>query len=78
VKVLMDQYVAEGNRMIDEDATLNEIKQHTQFIVEEILAMKLPAEATKVSTKEIKAAAKAGTPMKKEDTHESRKGEKEL
>ncbi|WP_398572386.1 hypothetical protein, partial [Staphylococcus aureus] len=26
------QYVADGNRMIDEDATLNDIKQHTQFI----------------------------------------------
>ncbi|MCP8609892.1 hypothetical protein NMF38_25455, partial [Acinetobacter baumannii] len=33
VKVLIDQYVADGNRMIDEDATLNDIKQHTQFIV---------------------------------------------
>lgn len=29
VKVLIDQYVADGNRMIDEDATLNDIKQHT-------------------------------------------------
>lgn len=28
VKVLIDQYVADGNRMIDEDATLNDIKQH--------------------------------------------------
>lgn len=53
VKVLIDQYVADGNRMIDEDATLNDIKQHTQFIVDEILAIKLPAEATKVSPKEI-------------------------
>lgn len=51
VKVLIDQYVADGNRMIDEDATLNDIKQHTQFIVDEILAIKLPAEATKVSPK---------------------------
>lgn len=46
VKVLIDQYVADGNIMIDEDATLNDIKQHTQFIVDEILAIKLPAEAT--------------------------------
>lgn len=51
VKVLIDQYVADGNRMIDEDATLNDIKQHTQFIVDEILAIKLPAEAMKVSPK---------------------------
>lgn len=56
VKVLIDQYVADGNRMIDEDATLNDIKQHTQFIVDEILAIKLPAEATKVSPKEIQPA----------------------
>lgn len=48
VKALIDQYVTDGNRMIDEDATLNDIKQHTQFIVDEILAIKLPAEATKV------------------------------
>lgn len=53
VKVLIDQYVADGNRMIDEDATLNDIKQHTQFIVDEILAIKLPAEAMKVSPKVI-------------------------
>ncbi|HCY1787105.1 TPA: LPXTG-anchored repetitive surface protein SasC [Staphylococcus aureus] len=78
VKVLIDQYVADGNRMIDEDATLNDIKQHTQFIVDEILAIKLPAEATKVSPKEIQPAPKVCTPIKKEETHESRKVEKEL
>ncbi len=54
----MIKYVADGNRMIDEDATLNDIKQHTQFIVDEILAIKLPAEATKVSPKEIQPAPK--------------------
>ncbi len=78
VKVLIDQYVADGNRMIDEDATLNDIKQHTQFIVDEILAIKLPAEATKVSPKEIQPAPKVCTPIKKEEIHESRKVEKEL
>lgn len=78
VKVLIDQYVADGNRMIDEDATLNDIKQHTQFIVDEILAIKLPAEATKVSPKEIQPAPKVCTPIKKEETHESRKVEKDL
>ncbi|EWB23853.1 cell wall surface anchor protein [Staphylococcus aureus F43221] len=78
VKVLIDQYVADGNRMIDEDATLNDIKQHTQFIVDEILAIKLPAEATKVSPKEIQPAPKVCPPIKKEETHESRKVEKEL
>ncbi|HDH6861611.1 TPA: LPXTG-anchored repetitive surface protein SasC [Staphylococcus aureus] len=78
VKVLIDQYVADGNRMIDEDAILNDIKQHTQFIVDEILAIKLPAEATKVSPKEIQPAPKVCTPIKKEETHESRKVEKEL
>ncbi|HDC8118736.1 TPA: LPXTG-anchored repetitive surface protein SasC [Staphylococcus aureus] len=78
VKVLIDQYVADGNRMIDEDATLNDIKQHTQFIVDEILAIKLPAEATKVSPKEIQPSPKVCTPIKKEETHESRKVEKEL
>lgn len=78
VKVLIDQYVADGNRMIDEDATLNDIKQHTQFIVYEILAIKLPAEPTKVSPKVIQPAPKVCTPIKKEETHESRKVEKEL
>lgn len=78
VKVLIDQYVADGNRMIDEDATLNDIKQHTQFIVYEILAIKLPAEAMKVSPKVIQPAPKVCTPIKKEETHESRKVEKEL
>ncbi len=78
VKVLIDQYVADGNRMIDEDATLNDIKQHTQFIVDEILAIKLPAEATKVSPKVIQSAPKVFTPIIKEETHESRKVEKEL
>ncbi|CAC6097202.1 LPXTG-motif cell wall anchor domain-containing protein [Staphylococcus aureus] len=78
VKVLIDQYVADGNRMIDEDATLNDIKQHTQFIVDEILAIKLPAEEMKVSPKVIQPAPKVCTPIKKEETHESRKVEKEL
>ncbi|HCV4597436.1 TPA: LPXTG-anchored repetitive surface protein SasC [Staphylococcus aureus] len=78
VKVLIDQYVVDGNRMIDEDATLNDIKQHTQFIVDEILAIKLPAEAMKVSPKVIQPAPKVCTPIKKEETHESRKVEKEL
>lgn len=78
VKVLIDQYVADGNRMIDEDATLNDIKQHTQFIVDEILAIKLPAEPTKVSPKVIQPDPKVCTPIKKEETHESRKVEKEL
>ncbi len=78
VKVLIDQYVADGNRMIDEDATLNDIKQHTQFIVDEILAIKLPAEPTKVSPKVIQPAPKVCTHIKKEETHESRKVEKEL
>ncbi|MFF6465786.1 LPXTG-anchored aggregation protein SasC [Staphylococcus aureus] len=78
VKVLIDQYVADGNRMIDEDATLNDIKQHTQFIVDEILAIKLPAEAMKVSPKVIQPAPKVCMPIKKEETHESRKVEKEL
>ncbi|HGZ9497351.1 TPA: LPXTG-anchored aggregation protein SasC [Staphylococcus aureus] len=78
VKVLIDQYVADGNRMIDEDATLSDIKQHTQFIVDEILAIKLPAEAMKVSPKVIQPAPKVCTPIKKEETHESRKVEKEL
>ncbi|EOD8462374.1 LPXTG-anchored aggregation protein SasC [Staphylococcus aureus] len=78
VKVLIDQYVADGNRMIDEDTTLNDIKQHTQFIVDEILAIKLPAEAMKVSPKVIQPAPKVCTPIKKEETHESRKVEKEL
>ncbi|MBJ6251037.1 LPXTG-anchored aggregation protein SasC [Staphylococcus aureus] len=78
VKVLIDQYVADGNRMIDEDATFNDIKQHTQFIVDEILAIKLPAEAMKVSPKVIQPAPKVCTPIKKEETHESRKVEKEL
>ncbi|HEG7382653.1 TPA: LPXTG-anchored repetitive surface protein SasC [Staphylococcus aureus] len=78
VKALIDQYVADGNRMIDEYATLNDIKQHTQFIVDEILAIKLPAEAMKVSPKVIQPAPKVCTPIKKEETHESRKVEKEL
>ncbi|HBN6337036.1 TPA: LPXTG-anchored repetitive surface protein SasC [Staphylococcus aureus] len=78
VKVLIDQYVADGNIMIDEDATLNDIKQHTQFIVDEILAIKLPAEATKVSPKVIQSAPKVCTPIKKEATHKPRKVDKEL
>ncbi len=51
VKALIDQYVADGNRMVDEDATLNDIKKHTQFIIDEILAIKLPAEVMKASPK---------------------------
>ncbi len=51
VKALIDQYVADGNRMVDEDATLNDIKKHTQFIIDEILAIKLPAEVIKASPK---------------------------
>ncbi|HEA6574530.1 TPA: LPXTG-anchored repetitive surface protein SasC [Staphylococcus aureus] len=78
VKALIDQYVADGNRMIDEDATLNDIKQHTQFIVDEILAIKLPAEATKVSPKVGQPAPKVCTPIKKEDKQEVSKVEKEL
>lgn len=68
VKVLIDQYVADGNRMIDEDATLNDIKQHTQFIVDEILAIKLPAEPTKVSPKVIQPAPKFVRLLKRRDT----------
>ncbi|HDH5681111.1 TPA: LPXTG-anchored repetitive surface protein SasC [Staphylococcus aureus] len=78
VKALIDQYVTDGNRMIDEDATLNDIKQHTQFIVDEILAIKLPAEATKVSPKVGQPAPKVCTPIKKEDKQEVSKVEKEL
>ncbi|UFA55298.1 LPXTG-anchored aggregation protein SasC [Staphylococcus aureus] len=78
VKTLIDQYVTDGNRMIDEDATLNDIKQHTQFIVDEILAIKLPAEATKVSPKVGQPAPKVCTPIKKEDKQEVSKVEKEL
>lgn len=65
VKALIDQYVADGIRMIDEDATLNDIKQHTQFIVDEILAIKLPAEATKVLPKVGQPAPKLCTSIKK-------------
>ncbi|HCX1624552.1 TPA: DUF1542 domain-containing protein [Staphylococcus aureus] len=78
VKALIDQYVADGNRMIDEDATLNDIKQHTQFIVDEILAIKLPAEVTNVSPKVGQPAPKVCTPIKKEDKQEVHKVEKEL
>ncbi|HHD0130271.1 TPA: LPXTG-anchored aggregation protein SasC [Staphylococcus aureus] len=78
VKALIDQYVADGNRMIDEDATLNDIKQHTQFIVDEILAIKLPAEVIKASPKVGQPAPKVCTPIKKEDKQEVRKVEKEL
>lgn len=65
VKVLIDQYVADGNRMIDEDATLNDIKQHTQFIVDEILAIKLPAEATKYHQKKFSQLQKFVRLLKK-------------
>lgn len=51
VKALIDQYVADGNRMVDEDATLNDIKKDTQLIIDEILAIKLPAEVIKASPK---------------------------
>lgn len=78
VKALIDQYVADGNRMIDEDATLNDIKQHTQFIIDEILAIKLPAEVIKASPKVGQPAPKVCTPIKKEDKQEVRKVEKEL
>ncbi|MDA5423358.1 LPXTG-anchored aggregation protein SasC [Staphylococcus aureus] len=78
VKALIDQYVADGIRMIDEDATLNDIKQHTQFIVDEILAIKLPAEATKVLPKVGKPAPKLCTSIKKVDKQEVRKVVKEL
>ncbi|NGL49043.1 LPXTG-anchored repetitive surface protein SasC [Staphylococcus aureus] len=78
VKALIDQYVADGIRMIDEDATLNDIKQHTQFIVDEILAIKLPAEATKVLPKVGQPAPKLCTSIKKEDKQEVRKVVKEL
>lgn len=78
VKALIDQYVADGIRMIDEDATLNDIKQHTQFIVDEILAIKLPAEATKVLPKVGQPAPKICTSIKKVDKQEVRKVVKEL
>ncbi|HHC9527638.1 TPA: LPXTG-anchored aggregation protein SasC [Staphylococcus aureus] len=78
VKALIDQYVADGIRMIDEDATLNDIKQHTQFIVDEILAIKLPAEATKVLLKVGQPAPKLCTSIKKVDKQEVRKVVKEL
>ncbi|MDU0633077.1 LPXTG-anchored repetitive surface protein SasC [Staphylococcus aureus] len=78
VKALSDQYVADGIRMIDEDATLNDIKQHTQFIVDEILAIKLPAEATKVLPKVGQPAPKLCTSIKKVDKQEVRKVVKEL
>ncbi|HCW8241989.1 TPA: LPXTG-anchored repetitive surface protein SasC [Staphylococcus aureus] len=78
VKALIDQYVADGNRMVDEDATLNDIKKHTQFIIDEILAIKLPAEVIKASPKVGKPAPKVCTPIKKEDKQEVRKVVKEL
>ncbi|EMH1090000.1 LPXTG-anchored repetitive surface protein SasC [Staphylococcus aureus] len=78
VKALIDQYVADGIRMIDEDATLNDIKQHTKFIVDEILAIKLPAEATKVLPKVGQPAPKLCTSIKKVDKQEVRKVVKEL
>ncbi|AZG96073.1 YSIRK signal domain/LPXTG anchor domain surface protein [Staphylococcus aureus] len=78
VKALIDQYVADGNRMVDEDATLNDIKKHTQFIIDEILAIKLPAEVIKASPKVGQPAPKVCTPIKKEDKQEVRKVVKEL
>ncbi|WP_234101375.1 LPXTG-anchored aggregation protein SasC [Staphylococcus argenteus] len=78
VKMLIEQYVADGTRIIDEDATLNDIKQHTQFIINEILAIKLPAEATVVSTKVSKSVSKVSELGKKECKREARKDKKEL
>ncbi|HHC9163530.1 TPA: LPXTG-anchored aggregation protein SasC [Staphylococcus aureus] len=78
VKALIDQYVADGNRMVDEDATLNDIKKHTQLIIDEILAIKLPAEVIKASPKVGQPAPKVCTPIKKEDKQEVRKVVKEL
>lgn len=66
VKALIDQYVADGNRMVDEDATLNDIKKDTQLIIDEILAIKLPAEVIKASPKVGQPAPKVCTPIKKE------------
>lgn len=63
--MLIEQYVADGTRMIDVDATLNDIKQHTQFIINEILAIKLPAEATVVSSKVSKSVPKVSELGKK-------------
>ncbi|UMT74888.1 LPXTG-anchored repetitive surface protein SasC [Staphylococcus roterodami] len=78
VKALIDQYVKDGTRMIDEDTTLNDIKQHTQFIIDEILAIKLPAEAKVELPKARKSAPKVCEPNKKEGKDEARKIEKEL
>ncbi|MBS3262665.1 LPXTG-anchored repetitive surface protein SasC [Staphylococcus aureus] len=78
VKALIDQYVADGNRMVDEDATLNDIKKDTQLIIDEILAIKLPAEVIKASPKVGQPAPKVCTPIKKEDKQEVRKVVKEL
>ncbi|HCY7829366.1 TPA: LPXTG-anchored repetitive surface protein SasC [Staphylococcus aureus] len=78
VRALIDQYVADGNRMVDEDATLNDIKKDTQLIIDEILAIKLPAEVIKASPKVGQPAPKVCTPIKKEDKQEVRKVVKEL
>lgn len=78
VKALIDQYVADGNRMVDEDATLNDIKKDTKLIIDEILAIKLPAEVIKASPKVGQPAPKVCTPIKKEDKQEVRKVVKEL
>ncbi|KAG40752.1 hypothetical protein W764_00339 [Staphylococcus aureus VET0889S] len=78
VKALIDQYVPDGNRMVDEDATLNDIKKDTQLIIDEILAIKLPAEVIKASPKVGQPAPKVCTPIKKEDKQEVRKVVKEL
>ncbi|MBO8496583.1 DUF1542 domain-containing protein [Staphylococcus aureus] len=78
VKALIDQYVADGNRMVDEYATLNDIKKDTQLIIDEILAIKLPAEVIKASPKVGQPAPKVCTPIKKEDKQEVRKVVKEL
>ncbi|MCS5350058.1 LPXTG-anchored repetitive surface protein SasC [Staphylococcus aureus] len=78
VKALIDQYVEDGTRLIDEDTMLNDIKQHTQFIIDEILAIKLPAEAKTELPKARNSVPKVCEPNKKEGKHEARKIEKEL
>lgn len=57
---------------------MNDIKQHTQFIINEILAIKLPAEATVVSSKVSKSVPKVSELGKKECKREARKDKKEL
>lgn len=78
VKDLIDKYVEDGTRMIAEDTMLNDIKQHTQFIIDEILSIKLPAEATTELPKPRKSVSKVCVTNKKEGKHKARKIEKEL